>query len=226
MNSLVTIKSIPNGIKVLLDPDCDFSLIIEELGKKFRDSKNFFKGGRLCVTFSGRVLSEVEENTLVGTMETNGEFTVLYLVSESGNEEDRITKALAGSRLKDDDINGFGAVYRGSVFKGEHLQFSTGVLILGDVEPGALIKASGNVIILGGLYGSVNIECESGTPGFVFALELSPERIRICDARYYSPDKPKWSIKPKYQGKIAYLSEGKVIAKEATAQNLKEMLKG
>lgn len=226
MNSNVTIKSIPNGLKVILNENCSFAELIEETGRKFRDSANFFKGGKLCVSFMGRTLSEIEENTLIDTMEKNGEFTVLYIVSSTEENTPGITRALSKELVNNEDVSGFGALYKGNVFKGEHLQFSCGVVICGDVEPGALIKAKGNVIVLGGLYGSVNIEYDNDNPGFVFALELSPERIKIGEYRYYSSEKPKWSIKPKYQGKIVYLSDGIVTAKDVSAQVMKELFKG
>lgn len=223
MKSFVTIKSIPGGIRVLLDDSCSFAELIDEIGRKFRESGKFFKGGKLALSFTGRNLTPVEESTLVETMETNGEFTVLYIVSENSNGTDTLSRALNNNSLKDDEISGYGAVYKGSVYKGEHLEFSCGVLICGDVEPGALIKAKGNVIVLGGLYGNVNIDTDGDKkPGFVYALEMHPERIKIGDKRYYSPDK-RWSIRPKYQGKIVYLNNDTVIMKDIEPGLFKEI---
>ncbi len=225
MNSLVTIKSIPNGIKVILDENCSFSDIIEELGKKFRESSKFFKGGKLCVTFEGRELTDLEETTLVEIMEKNGEFNVLYIISQVTEDDTRIQKAIATGISNSEDIKGFGAIYPKTVYKGEHLQFSSGVLICGSVEPGALIKASGNVIILGGLYGSINIDVKEGLNPFVFSLEMHPERIKIGDLRYYSPEK-KWSIKPKYQGKLAYIKDEKITVGDCSDKIFKDLFKG
>lgn len=225
MNSKVTIKSIPNGIKVILDENCDFSDLIEEIGLKFRESAKFFRGGRLCVSFIGRELSDLEENTLVETMETNGEFHILYIISRVNDEDGNFQKALSNTTETTEDTKGFGSIYEGKVSKDEHLSFPNGVLICGDVEPGAVIKAKGNVIILGGLFGSVNIESKEGSKPFVFALEMSPERIKIDNIRYYSPDKPKWSIRPKYQAKIAFVEDKKIILKDTNESSFKELFK-
>ena len=224
MRSNIMIKSIPNGIKVQLNPECDFETLKDELRHKFAGSKGFFKGGKIAVSFEGRYLTEEEEQNLISLIEDEGELTVLYLITpeENGEIERNITKSL-NKTLMEQDVTGFGTVYKGSIVRGEHLQFECGVVVIGDVEPGALIRARGNVIILGGLYGSVNIDYDEGEkPGFVFASDMSFERIRIGEARDYS-EKSKWLIRPKYQGKIAYLSDGKIVIQTVDARSLKTL---
>ncbi len=215
--SSIIIKSISNGIKVNLPQDISFEDILSETGRKFTESKGFFKGGQLAVSFSGRALSEEEENSLIRVMEDNGEFSVTYMIAPDENNEGSIARNL-GKALDDRDTTGFGTVYKGSIYKDEHIQFESGVVVLGDVEPGGLVRAKGNVIILGGLYGSVNIEVTDEKPGFIFASEMSPERIKIGNERYYH-EKPKWSIKPKYQTKVAYIKDGKIVV-EAISRNV------
>lgn len=225
MNSLITIKSIPGGIKIFLDDKCELSDLIDELGKKFRESSDFFKGGKVCVSFEGRELSDAEEKILVDIIELNGKLTVLYIISKATGDEQSVQKAVSTSVSNTEDIKGFGAVYPKTVYKNEHLQFPAGVLICGDVEPGALIRAKGNVIVMGGLYGSINIDAPDGIKPFVFSLEMHPERIKINGIRYYSPDK-KWSIKPKYHGKIAYITGEDITVKEVGEDAFKELFKG
>ena len=224
MRSNIMIKSIPNGIKVQLNGECDFQSLCDEIKVKFSQSKGFFKGGKIAVSFEGRVLSEEEEKTLISIIEDEGELNVLYMITpeENGEIERSITKSL-NKTLMDQDVTGFGTVYRGTVLKGEHLQFECGVVVMGDVEPGALVRARGNVIILGGLYGSVNIDFNEGErPGFVFASDMSPERIRIGEARNYS-EKSKWLIRPKYQAKIAYLADKKIVIAAVDKSALKTL---
>ncbi|MCR5117938.1 MAG: septum site-determining protein MinC [Lachnospiraceae bacterium] len=224
MNSNVIIKSLQNGIKIILSPDCPFDVITKEVAEKFKESAGFFKGGKICVSFSGRSLSELEENMLIDLIEVNGQLTILYVISETEGENTAIAKALSKLKIDDEDTKGFGTVYKGDIHNGEHLKFDCGVVILGEIQPGGLISAKGNVIVLGGLYGSINIETNKENElYFISALEFSPERIRIDDARYYSKDKPKWSIKPKYQAKIAYYKDGEITVKEISPMNLKEI---
>lgn len=222
MNSYVVIKSIPNGLKIQLDSECDFASLIEEVGTKFRNSGNFFKGSRLAVFFVGRQLSDVEEKTLVETMETNGDFSVLYLI---GSEETDmpVSKAVLREAKNPEEINGFGKIYRGNIRHGETVEFPYGVVIMGDVEPGSHVKANGNIIIMGGLYGSVSIQSDSDAGFYVTALEFNPERLKIGDLRFYSSDKAKWSIRPKYQPKIAHVVGNEIIVDSISQDTYKKM---
>ncbi len=224
MSSTVTIKSIPNGIRVLLSPEPSFDEILTETIEKFKESKNFFKGGKLCVSFEGRKLSDSEENVMIETMENYGEFTVVYVVSVVDDDTLPITRAINKTNPEAEEQKRFCTVFKGSVKKGEHIKFTTGVVILGDVEPEGLVMAEGDVIIIGGLYGSVNIDTPEGSePGLVAALDFSPSRIKIDDLRFYPKDKPKWTIKPKYQAKIAYVKDDLIEVKDINPANLKEL---
>lgn len=210
MNSHVVIKSIPNGLKLQLDSNCDFAQLIEEVGTKFRESGNFFKGSRLAVFFVGRALTDVEEKTLVETMEKNGDFSVLYIIGSEDSDRP-VSKAVLKETKSPEEINGFGKVYRGNIRHGETVEFPYGVIIMGDVEPNAHVKANGNVIVMGGLYGSISIQSNENAGFYITALEFSPERIKIGELRYYSNEKSKWSIRPKYQPKIAYVKDNEVL---------------
>ena len=47
MNSKVYIKSYKNGLTVNLDTECLFTEILDEIIRKFRESRDFFKGGQI-----------------------------------------------------------------------------------------------------------------------------------------------------------------------------------
>ena len=226
MNSKVIIKSIPNGIKILLDNEVTFSDILEEIGKKFRDSANFFRGNQLAVSFEGRNLTEVEEQTLIETIENNGELSILYVISAS--EEQKTTQArvlnnVINNTSKDNSSTN---IYKGSVYKNENLSFDGNVIILGDIDPQASVTAHGNVIVLGGIYGNITIDTDFVNEVFIFGLEIAPERLKINSLRFYPETKSKWSIRPKYQGKIASVINDKIIISEVNKNTFSKLFKG
>ena len=53
----MTIKSSRYGMDIRLDPEVPFDRLTEALRVKFRDSARFFKGAKMAVSFTGRVLS-------------------------------------------------------------------------------------------------------------------------------------------------------------------------
>lgn len=66
----------------------------------------------------------------------------------------------------------------GPVRSGVTLDAAGDLVILGDVNPGAEINARGNIIVLGRLRGVAHAAI-GGERGFIFALRLEPQQIRI-----------------------------------------------
>lgn len=62
-----------------------------------------------------------------------------------------------------------------SLRSGEEICFDGDVTIYGDVNPGALVRANGNITVIGALRGSAHIK----TDGRVYATYMQPAQIRI-----------------------------------------------
>lgn len=222
MNSKVFIKSIKNGLKVGLDKDCSFDEICCEVKAKFSESKDFFKGGRLCITFEGRTLDEKEEEILTQIIEESAEITIMYVIGTNELLESTFQKAL-DRPVKGLQTIGGSKVYAGTLKKGDCLKFDSSIVILGDVEPGSSVKANGNIIILGGLYGTCAIENENDNNNFVFTNDFNPERLEINGFVYYSKEKPKWVVKPKFSPKISFINNHQIVSENISKEALQEL---
>ena len=87
------------------------------------------------------------------------------------------------------------------------MEFDGSLVILGDVNPGAEVKATGNILILGALKGIAHAGCKGNTDAFVFALSLIPVQLRIGNIITRFPDgDSKVNRKPEY----AYVEDGKI----------------
>lgn len=213
MSSYVTIKSFSNGLKIILDDSCSFADIKEELRLKFVDSSKFFKGTKVAVTFEGRKIDTAEELILVRTMEEAASMTVLYVIGMDDTTQEKYAKAMSTKMEHISDSNSYGKFYPGSLKKGNVLKSDSGIVIIGDVEPGATVYSKGSIVILGGLYGSaiILVEEDDDPMGlFVSCNDLSPEKLCIGDYTYFSKDKAKWVVKPKMVPKIAFVSNNQV----------------
>jgi len=71
---------------------------------------------------------------------------------------------------------------------GQTVHYRGHVVVLGDVNPGAEIAASGNVVVVGALRGVVHAGMEGDTQAFVLALSLQPTQLRIADHITRPPD--------------------------------------
>lgn len=224
MNNNVYIKSFKNGLQIHLSDDCPFQDICDEIKVKFSESKSFFKGGRIAVSFEGRILSLKEERILVSLIETNADLTVLYVLGKDEETEALYLKAVDRPvcGILDDSL--FGKFYYGNIKRNERIDSEHGVIIIGDIEPGAIVTAKGNIIVIGGIYGSAVCVGEKANEYFIASYDMNAEKLLIGDYRYFSKEKPKWVVKPKLIPKIAYVSEGKIYLDVVSKDIIKKLI--
>lgn len=67
----------------------------------------------------------------------------------------------------------------GPVRSGVILDHAGHIVIFGDVNPGAEVRAEGNIVVLGRLKGTAHAGIGRDA-GFILALRLEPQQLRIC----------------------------------------------
>ena len=76
------------------------------------------------------------------------------------------------------------------------LEIESSVVIIGDVNPGAVIAAKKDIVIIGGLYGEAYAGADGEEGHFVVALEMSPEKLKIGDVKYEPAKKTREVVYP------------------------------
>ena len=71
--------------------------------------------------------------------------------------------------------------HQGTVRAGEYLDKSGDLLILGDVNPGAIVSAEENIIIWGRLLGIAHAGSKGNNQATISALQLRPVQLRIAN---------------------------------------------
>lgn len=193
----VSFKGTVNGLTIILRQDATFDEVVSSMRYKISTAGKFFKGAKLAVKYKGRILNEIEKTELFN-----------LLVRESGAEiisfdEDLENNSTNGtSEAKTPDRNnqikkymffkgideGTTKFYRGTVRSGQRIAFDGNLVILGDVNPGAVIEATGNVVVMGLLRGVVHAGSDGNKEAIVAALGLYPTQLRIADIITRSPD--------------------------------------
>lgn len=213
MKNYVMIKSYKNGLSLVLDKDAPFEVILEETARKFADSAKFFGNAQMVISFDGRELSVEEEKCLVDAISDNSELAVLCVI---GKDEDKDQEYLkAASRFTQNGGYTDGQFYKGTIRAGQVLETDASVIILGDINPGAEVISTGNIVILGTLYGHAHAGASGNDSCFVVALEMKPSRIEIADVCAKEPTKNAiW--KNKQAPKIAYIEAGEIKTEAIT----------
>ena len=70
--------------------------------------------------------------------------------------------------------------HQGTVRSGEYVESNGDLLILGDVNPGAMVKAEGNIMIWGRLLGTAHAGNKGNSKAKISALQLRPLQLRIA----------------------------------------------
>jgi septum site-determining protein MinC len=207
----VVIRSFKDGIKLIIDEEASFDEVRDELVKKFTEGRNFFGDATVALAIDGKKLNDDQELEILNIIHTYCNLNVLCIVCDDEIHNQHYLKAVKHMMgiAKPGDTGHF---YRGRVTDGQELSYDDGIVILGDVNPGCVVKSSGSIIVLGGLYGEAyaGVDFEE-TDAFVIALEMSAEAIGVGNLKYVPDTKPKWGFKKKIQPKIAYAENGELV---------------
>ena len=166
------VKGKGNTIELVFE-DAGIENALESL-KKLKEENDFYSSSKATIEYSGITLDYKEEMSLFeGVKEVFGNecsFSKKHKLSHreilySLNEEECLCKVINKS-LRSGEI----AYSRGDI------------IIYGDVNAGAEVKAAGNVTIRGAFRGSVHITQK----GCVYATYMQPSQIRIGNVISYN----------------------------------------
>lgn len=203
MSESLLIKGNKYGLTIILDELATFDNIKETLIKKLTDAKKFFKNAKVAITFTGRELTDTEQQELIDIITNHSDMEVICIIEENGKKQQEPEAEMSSS-------NGQMAVFhRGTLRSGQELAVDNSVIIIGDVNPGAKVTAGGNVIVLGALKGTVIAKGCNGKNPFIVALSMDPMQLRIGDIMGRSSAQMGGS-KETSKTQIAYVEEGRI----------------
>lgn len=208
MKQIVEIKHFKNGLNVKLDPDVDFETLYISYAEKFRDSAKFFGDAKIVVSFEGRTLSELEERALVEAISEYTDLNVLCIMENDKEKNQLYLTAASTFSPSGDEENG--SVYKGTLHAGHNLETEGTIVILGDVNKSASVKATGSVVVLGTIYGDVWAGCKDDTGAFVAALDIRTDVVKICDKECTSFVKSAGFLRKVSGAKIIYIADDEI----------------
>lgn len=215
----IKIKTYPNGIMLYLYEDMSFEEIYVAVRDKFLESKKFFGNSKLCLSFSGKPLTEEEETYIANLIEEVTDIKIMCIVQK---EEDALSHK-AGRLL--DKAMGLVPPQEYTKIKLNNddreiqiiellpqtprkIKVSADILIMGNLKRGYNIKASGNVIVFGGVYGKLEMDKDK----VLICLDLDPDKLAI-DGILYKPKKGLFGKKSKGPKRV-YITDDVIVAED------------
>ncbi len=175
MSNHVIIKVKNDRLVIALNPDIDFLDICDILKTKILEAKNFIGNSRMAIEFSGRALTNEEENKLIGIITENSNIVISYIFSKRTDSEEEMDLENINPLIEEGKTHFF----RGTLRSGSKIESDGNVVVLGDVNPSSIIKARGNVIVLGHLNGTVYAGLGGDDRAFIGAIYFNPIQLTI-----------------------------------------------
>ncbi len=214
----VVIKGSKSGIRIVLNPKLPFEKLQEEVKKKFTDSSDFLGNAQVAVSFEGRNLTEEEEAVLLRCITDNSKLDVVCIVDNDAKREEYFSRTLNEHLMQ--MRNNTGQFFKGNLRSGQVMEFETSIIVLGDVNAGAQIVSTGNIIILGALNGTVYAGASGKLNSFVVALKMNPMQIRIGDVIARCSDEKSDVLN---EPQIAYLEKGVIYVDTLSRKTLTDI---
>jgi probable septum site-determining protein minC len=129
----------------------------------------------MAIEFSGRALTNEEENKLIGIITENSNIVISYIFSKRTDSEEEMDLENINPLIEEGKTHFF----RGTLRSGSKIESDGNVVVLGDVNPSSIIKARGNVIVLGHLNGTVYAGLGGDDRAFIGAIYFNPIQLTI-----------------------------------------------
>jgi septum site-determining protein MinC len=188
----VIFKGTKEGLYILLKEEMDLETIKSNLDMKIKPSKRFFEGAKI-INFKGKKLTQEEFDELKQVIEQEYGMIVVGSYGDKSNETRaerlEIKKPEILEQLPFENAHkGETLIARTTLRSGQLIQYKGDVVVVGDVNPGAHIKAGGSVIIMGTMRGIVQAGASGDYGAFIVAYKMQPTQLRIGDIITRSPD--------------------------------------
>ena len=174
MNSMsISIKK--NQVIIKIEDNAEQREIISDLKKKMIELKNLYKDDRTPILITGKILKNREmdeiQNVIKRFLNVQIEFDSPKVLGLHGIKK-TFYKEVATSETK---------FHKGSLRSGQRLEFEGSIVIIGDVNAGAEVVASENIVVLGILRGLAHAGAKGNKDAFIEASEIEAVQIRIAD---------------------------------------------
>lgn len=187
----IQIKGIREGLLINLGGD-SFQDAQQQLLDHIDHQTAFFRGARLALDTGGMKINAGDLGSLRDKLSERGVALWAVLSAEHATETTArmlgLATQLANTRQEKPEVEQKHLVDTGdnavlvhkTLRSGVHLEYDGHVTVIGDVNPGAEVSATGNVVVWGRLLGSVHAGSRGDEKAVICALEMSPTYIHIA----------------------------------------------
>ncbi len=175
MKNCVSINLKKNEIVIKLSDNATQREIVECLRRKLPELKKLYKDEKTPITVTGKVLKNREIDEIQELIKSKIDVEIDFDMPKSlglSSIKKTFEKEIAISETK---------FHRGSLRSGQKLESDGSLVILGDVNSGAEVMASDNIVVLGALRGLAHAGAKGNKQAIIAAGLLDTVQIRIAN---------------------------------------------
>ncbi|MDA3733652.1 hypothetical protein PBV87_19465 [Niameybacter massiliensis] len=226
MDNLVVFKGSVDGITVVLDEIAPFEAVINNFVEKLESSKKFFSGAKVNMRFKGRKLSKEQQDELMCLLAHQNILNVAFIhdfeQNASAKSDDQVKAILEEMKKPNVSLTKY---HYGIVRSGQHIDFRGSVVVIGDINPGGVITADGNIIVMGTLNGKVHAGLDEQFKNpFILATNMHPMQIGIRNVIAQPPEDEVVSRNKIHMPQIAYVNNDQIYVEEIDFKTLNHMI--
>ena len=175
MKNCITINTKKDSIVIKIDENAEQDEIMQELNQKLVELKKLYKEDDTPITVTGKVLKNKEIDQIQEEINKNINVKVFFdsprILGLHGIKK-TFNKDIATSETK---------FHKGALRSGQKIEFEGSLVILGDVNDGAEVIASENIVVLGALRGLAHAGAKGNNDAMIAASSIESQQIRISN---------------------------------------------
>lgn len=176
----ITIKGTRDGLTLYIDDTCSFEAAFQELKEKIKANRPSKEEPVVAVRvkLGYRYLHKEQKEQLLHVIGMNNRLTIESFESEVVLKEEAL-------RWKEESKTN---VLHQIVRSGQILEVKGDLFLIGDVNPGGHVIATGDIYILGNLRGIAHAGKSGDREAVIAASYMKPTQLRIADYVSRAPD--------------------------------------
>ena len=175
MRNCVSINLRKNEIVIKINDNAEQKDIVDSLKKKLPELKKMYKNEKTPITVTGKILKNKEIDEIQDLIKHNIDVEIDFDMPKSlglSSITRTFNKEIAISETK---------FHRGSLRSGQKMETEGSLVILGDVNSGAEVMASDNIVVLGALRELAHAGAKGNKQAIISAGVLDTVQIRIAN---------------------------------------------
>lgn len=201
MRNCITINLKKDYIIIKIQEDADYETIIASFRKKLPDLKKLYKNEKTPIKISGKVLKNKEIDEIQELIKEKIDVDIEFDMPKSlglASIKKTYQSEIAVSETK---------YHRGTLRAGQRMEVEGSLVILGDVNSGAEVMATDNIVVLGALRGLAHAGAKGNTQAIIAAGLMDCVQLRIANVvKEIDRDE-----EPMHKHAIASIEEDKII---------------